>query len=443
MKRLLIKNCSTIVTMDESERVLKNCDIYIQNDRIESILPGATPPPADISPDNILDAGGLTAIPGLIQTHIHLCQTPFRNTADDVELLDWLSQHIWPGEASLNFDSLKLGARMGIAELLQGGTTCILDMATIRHTEAVFEALDESGIRGFSGKSLMDDRETCPPVLVEDTATALQETEELIEKWHGHDNGRIGVAVTPRFAISCTPDLMRKAVDLQQKKGLLLHTHASENRKEIELVRKRTGLGNLEYFENIGLLGKSACLAHCVHMEDGDLDRLARFDAKVLHCPGSNLKLASGIAPVPEMLKRGICVSLGADGAPCNNLLDGFMEMRLAALIQKPANGPASMKAKDVFRLATVEGARALGKEKEIGRIAAGFKADIALVDLNHSHNLPSHNVYSTLVYGSLSSDVRHVLVDGKILMRNRNLLRARLPEWTAEFQEKFSHESS
>lgn len=386
------------------------------------------------------DAKGLTAIPGFVQTHIHLCQTMFRNTADDLELLDWLSKHIWPGEASLDAETLKLTAKIGIGELLLGGTTTILDMATLRHTDAVFAALSESGLRAISGKCLMDDPETCPPVLLEPTEDALRETEEIIEKWHGHDEGRLQVAVTPRFAVSCTTPLLKKSIELARKKGLLIHTHASENRGEIDLVRRRTGFGNLEYFENIGLLGPDACLAHCVHLDEADKKRLEKTKSNVLHCPGSNLKLASGIAPVPELIERGISVSLGADGAPCNNNLDAFTEMRLAALIQKPGNGPRAMPAEPVFRMATASGAKALGKEKETGRLIPGMKADITLVDLHGAHSVPSDRVMSALVYAAHASDVRHVFVDGELLVKDSRLTRWNLPELIGEFEARARH---
>ncbi len=432
MGQLLIKNCERIVTMDESagRPIHKQRDILITDNRIERI---GVIDPAQAPGARVLDGTGLTAIPGLIQTHIHLCQSPFRNTADDTELMDWLSQYIWPGEARLDQDSLKLAARVGIGELLLGGTTCILDMATLRHTNSVFEALDEAGMRAISGKCMMDDTDICPPELVEDTAAALRETRELIERWHGH-KGRLGVAITPRFAVSCTTELMKECIKLSEEHGLLIHTHASENRGEIELVRKKTGYGNLEYFEQIGLLSNRACLAHCVHLEDGDLERLKKYDARILHCPSSNLKLASGIAPIPTYLDEGLCVSLGADGAPCNNLLDMFSEMRLAALIHKPGNGPKAMPADQVFEMATLQGAKALGMANEIGQVRPGFKADIALVDLNQHHNLPSHNVYASLVYASRASDVRHVVVDGEIRVRDGKLTFGEIRDWLWEF---------
>ncbi|MBE7440507.1 MAG: amidohydrolase family protein [Spirochaetales bacterium] len=430
--KLCLKNCASVVTnSDTGPEFLYGQDIILEDDRIKQM--GATGTLPYEGP--ILDCTGLCAIPGLVQTHIHLCQTPFRNTADDVELLDWLSAYIWPGESRLSSDELLLGARIGIAELLRGGTTTILDMATIRHTDAVFQALEESGLRAISGKCLMDDQSICPPELVEDTASALKETEELIERWHGK-NGLLEVAITPRFAVSCTTDLMRECARLSEKYNLIIHTHASENKKEIELVRNKTGYGNLEYLEKIGFMGPRTCIAHCVHMEEDDWKRLKVSGSHVLHCPSSNLKLASGIAPVPRMLEEGISVSLGADGPPCNNLLDGFMEMRLAALIQKPFHGPTSMNARTVFRMATLDGARALGKDA--GRIEPGRLADIALLDTGQVHNVPSAHLYSTLVYATRASDVRHVVVGGSLRLQDGRLTYGNRKAWLKEFRIAF-----
>ena len=420
MKRILIRNLEHIVSMDDF-RTVSAGSLLIEDGLIKAV--GEVP--GDHAHDVVdVDGTGLTAIPGLIQTHIHLCQTAFRNTADDTELLDWLAQYIWPGEGALDARKLRLSADMGIAELLLGGTTCILDMATIRHTDSVFQAIADSGLRAISGKCLMDDRAICPPELVEDTDQALRETQELIEKWHGHDGGRIGFAVTPRFAVSCSDRLMKESVRLAEKHGLTLHTHASENRGEIEMVRRKTGKGNLRYLGDVGFLNARSCIAHCVHLEEGDMDLLVDSGAHVLHCPSSNLKLASGIAPIPDMLEAGVSVSLGADGAPCNNNLDAFQEMRLAALIQKPHYGPKSMPALSVLELATRNGARALGLADQIGQLRPGYRGDVALLDLRRPHSQPVADVYAAIVYAARASDVRHVFVSGEHLVRDGAMVR-------------------
>lgn len=431
MSDFWIRDCQTIVTVDDADRVLPGGDILIRNGRIEAIGKVSAEQAQGLP---VVSGKGLTAIPGLVQTHIHLCQSAFRNTADDKELLDWLSQYIWPGEASLGERQLKLTAQMGIAELLLGGTTTILDMATIRHTDVVFQALAESGMRAVGGKCLMDDREICPPELVEDTDAALRETLELIEKWHGHDGGRLRYAVTPRFAVSCTDQLMRESVRLAEKHNLTLHTHASENRGEIELVRKRTGRGNLKYLADVGFLTSRSCIAHCVHLEDGDMELLKGSGAHVLHCPSSNLKLASGIASIPDMLDAGVSVSLGADGAPCNNNLDAFQEMRLAALIHKPRYGPRSMPARSVFHLATRAGAHALGQADRIGQISVGYQGDVVLMDLGQPHVLPADDVFAALVYSARAGDVRDVFVGGEHLVSRGKLLRFDPYQFVDEF---------
>ena len=436
---LLLKNCKRIVTMNQDEAVLEAADILIEGRDIARVGRLNADESVGAPDTRVIDATGLTAIPGLVQTHVHLCQTGLRNTADDRELLDWLKYSVWPGEGALDRAALRLAARMGIAELLRGGTTCILDMATMRYTEEVLEAMRESGLRGITGKCLMDDRDICPPELVEDTRDALVETERLVADWHGAEEGRIGVAITPRFAVSCTHELLEACIAVADAGGLLIHTHASENRAEIELVRRKTGLGNLEYFEKLGLLSPRACLAHCVHLEPGDMERLRDSQASVLHCPTSNLKLASGVAPIPEMIDAGVRVSIGADGAPCNNRLDAFSEMRLAALVHKPAFGARAMPAREVFRLMTVEGARTLGLDHEIARLEPGYRADVVLIDLEQEHTMPADNVYAALVYAARASDVSHVIVGGRVLVDAGQLTYADLNEWKREFTATFS----
>ena len=440
MSRLFLRNCKRILTLDDAgdsrtPEILSG-DIVIENGRFVRI--GAAPGEleASRSQDKVLDASGLTALPGFVQAHVHLCQTPFRNTADDLSLLDWLRLRIWPGEASLTERGMKLAASLGAAEALLNGTTCVLDMASLRHARFVLEALGEAGLRGISGNCLMDDPEFCPPYLRAEGEAQLKETEELFAAWSGYDTGRLNVAVTPRFALSCTPDLMQKTVRLADRLGARLHTHASENKQEIELVRKKTGLGNLEYLEKIGFLSERTMLAHCVHLEDGDLERLARTITRVLHCPGANLKLGSGIAPVPDMMRNGITVALGSDGAPCNNSLDSFQEMRLAALQQKPFHGPEAMNAHEVLKMATREGAKALGLEAGIGALRPGMQADLILVDLEGIPNQPAEDPFAALVYSANSRDTRHVIVAGKILVQDGALRRGEPENWRAELQE-------
>lgn len=403
-----------------SDEDIVHGDLLIEGERIVSL----GPPIEAQKADRVIDATGRTVIPGFIQTHIHLCQTLFRGKADDLELMDWLRKRIWPLEAAHDQESIYTSAMLGIGELIAGGSTTIVDMETVHHTNEAFEAIAKSGIRALSGKVMMDKGEDVPAGLQEKTADSVQESVDLLEKWNGHDGGRIRYAFAPRFVISCTEPLLVQVRDLANQYHVFVHTHASENRGEIAIVEKDTGMRNIVYLDHIGLAGKRLILAHCIWLSDEEKEIIRRRGVHVSHCPGSNLKLASGIADVTHMLKMGINLGLGADGAPCNNNLDMFNEMRLAALIHKPANGPTAMDARHVFRMATIDGARAVGMEKEIGSLEAGKKADLAILNLNQFHSSPSFDVdpVSRIVYSALSTDVETTIINGRIVMEDRQM---------------------
>ncbi|HUH03750.1 MAG TPA: amidohydrolase family protein, partial [Kofleriaceae bacterium] len=274
------------------------------------------------------------------------------------------------------------------------------------------------------GKAMMDYPDPrIPEGLRETTAWSLEESARLCASWHGAAGGRLRYAYAPRFAVSCTDDLLRETSRSAREAGVHIHTHASENRDEIAEVERRTGLRNVLYLHDCGLTGNDVGLAHCVWLDDAEKDVLAQTGTHVLHCPSSNLKLASGIAEIPELLERGISVSLGADGAPCNNNLDAFLEMRLAALIHKPRRGERAMRAARVLQLATIGGAAALGLQHSVGSLEVGKLADIAVVDISGPHVAPTSDPHAAIVYGCRASDVRHVVVDGRVIVRDRTLL--------------------
>jgi 5-methylthioadenosine/S-adenosylhomocysteine deaminase len=404
--------------MDAERRVVR-ADLLVEDGRIARIASGLRAPRGA----TVIDCAGKVVMPGLVQAHVHLCQVLFRNQADGLELLEWLSQRIWPYEAAHDARSLRFSARLGIAELLLSGTTCVLDMATVRHTGEVLRAAEEGGIRYTGGKCLMD-APGSPPDLREDARTALDEAERLGTRWHGAADGRIRWALCPRFVLSCTDELLRGVRDLSSRHGWLVHTHASENRAEVEQVRARTGTDNVAHLARLGLSGPRVVLAHCVHLTASEARSMARSGTNAVHCPGANLKLASGIAPLPRLLSRGVNVALGADGAPCNNTLDAFHEMRLAATLHLPAFGPRAMPAAEVLALATIRGARALGLEREIGSLERGKRADVTVLDLRVPHASPAGaDLHGTVVYSARPSDVTDVLVDGRAVVRGRKLL--------------------
>ncbi|MDT7540249.1 MAG: 5-methylthioadenosine/S-adenosylhomocysteine deaminase [Acidobacteriota bacterium] len=412
---ILIKG-GTLVTVDANDAVFAG-DLLVRDGRIVAI--GAT----DKAADEVIDARGCAVVPGFVQTHVHLCQTIFRGAADDLALIDWLKQRVWRMEAAHTHASVRASARLAVAELIKGGTTCALTMETVNHTEEVFRVVEETGFRATIGKCMMNAGEDVPAALLEETDNSINESLKLIDEWHSRADNRVRACFAPRFAVSCTRELLERVAQLARERGVIVHTHASENLSEIELVRQATGMRNVEYLASIGLAAPHVALAHCVHLDEAELELLARTGTHVLHCPSSNLKLGSGIAPVREMLERGINVSLGADGAACNNRLDAFTEMRTAALLQKVVHGADALPAKRVLRMATIDGARALGLESEIGSLEPGKRADVSVVTLDSLHTTPRPDIVSTLVYAAEASDVRAVVIDGQLVMRDGELL--------------------
>ena len=415
-KTILIKG-GTVVTMDERNSIVRG-DVLIRDGHIAEI--GSH---IDTNEGEVVDASGCAVLPGFIQTHVHLCQTVFRGAADDLSLIDWLRRRVWPMEAAHTALSIRASARLGIAELIRGGTTCALTMETVRHTEDVLRVVEETGFRATVGKCMMDKGDDVPAGLREETQQSISESVALIEKWHGRAGGRVRCCLAPRFAISCTRELLSEVAELSRKHQVMIHTHASENKKECEIVEGETGRRNVAYLDSVGISGPHVLLAHCVHLDDEEMETLARTKTNVAHCPSSNLKLGSGVARVADMLEHGISVSLGADGAACNNRLDMFTEMRTAALLQKLAQGPEALPAARVLRMATIDGARALGLKKEIGSLEAGKRADVIVVTLDQLHSSPRRDVVSALAYSAVASDVRTTIIDGQVLMRDGELL--------------------
>ncbi len=404
---------ATILTMNDAMDVVVG-DVWTAEGRIA----GVGSAPLDLHPDTIIDADGALLLPGFVQTHVHLCQTLFRGLADDLPLLAWLKTRVWPLEAAHDEPTLAAAARLAAAELQLGGTTTVLTMETVHGTDAVFDALVPTGLRATVGKCLMNVAGDAPVRLRQATNEAMDESLALDRRWSGAANGRLRAALAPRFAISCTRDLLEATAGASRERGLLVHTHASEQREEIAVVRAQTGLDNIAYLASVGLANDRLCAAHCVWVTDDEQRLIAEHQVNVLHCPGSNLKLGSGIAPIPELRARGVCVSLGADGAACNNHLDMFQEMRLAATLQATRLEPGALPAREVVRMATREGARALGLAHEIGSIERGKRADLIIVDQQAIHQAPGGDPYSTLVYATRSSDVLLTMIDGHVVAR-------------------------
>jgi len=283
---LIIKNTS-IITMDASNRIYEG-DVVVEGGRIVEI--GSQ---LSAKADFAIDGLGRALVPGFVQTHIHLCQTLFRGAADDLALIDWLKKRIWPMEAAHTPESLYASARLGIAELIRGGTTSALTMETVNHTEAVFKAVEETGFRATVGKCMMDKGDDVPEGLREQTEDSIIESLTLLEAWHGRAEGRIRYCFAPRFAVSCTRELLERVAELSRERGVMVHTHASENLDEIAMVERETGRRNIEYLSDVGLTAAHVLLAHCVHLNDTEMEILSATGTNVAHCVSSNLKLGS------------------------------------------------------------------------------------------------------------------------------------------------------
>ena len=427
MSSILIRS-GLILTMNDRFDIIEG-DVSIRDGRIATIGAAIHEPH-----DRIVDARGGYVLPGFIQTHIHLCQTLFRGYADDLPLMDWLRRRVWPMEAAHTPPTLRAATRLAATELLASGTTAVLTMETVHDTDVVFEAVAQSGLRATIGKCMMDSDAQVPRRLQERTRDSIDESVAIRKRWHGAANGRLRAAFAPRFAVSCSRDLLEAVATLSREQQAIVHTHASESRDEIAIVKQMSGgLSNLEYLDRVRLASPHLCAAHCVWVDDREQQLLADRDVKVLHCSGSNLKLGSGIAPVAEMRARGITVSLGADGAACNNRLDMFEEMRLAAVLQAMRSQPGVLPARDVLAMATRAGARTLGLDAEIGSIEVGKRADVIVVDRDGPHLAPGPDPYSTLVYAARGSDVRTTIVDGEPLVDDFTPLRIDRAEAAAE----------
>jgi cytosine/adenosine deaminase-related metal-dependent hydrolase len=415
---LWIRN-GTVVPMVEDRQWLTG-DVLVRDGRIATVTQGSA---GEVHADLELDARDCLVLPGLIQSHVHVVQSLLRHHADNLALLDWLRRRTWPYEAFLDGDGVEAAARLGFAELLCGGTTTVLDFGTTHDHDRVFAAAESMGIRCVSGKTHMDVGEDVPAGLLEDTDRSLAEAEELGRRWHGAAGGRLRYAVAPRFALSCSRRLLEGCAELARHHGWLLQTHASENRDEVAEVWRRTGMGNIEYLRAVGLTGPDVILAHGVHLDEAEREILSSTGTAICHCPGANLKLASGIADVPALLRAGIPVGLGADGAPCNNRLSAFHEMALAGTLHNLRHGPTAMDPWTVLAMVTRTAARMLHLENTVGTLQPGLAADIVVIDGASWPLLPGGDPAVRVVHGASACHVLHTIVSGRILVHDGTLV--------------------
>jgi 5-methylthioadenosine/S-adenosylhomocysteine deaminase len=420
MSRLLLEG-GTLVGLAERDDVRPSTDLYAENGTIAVVGAEARAVAARAGdPVERIDARGRWILPGFVQAHLHLCQTLLRNGPEDLELLPWLAFHVWPGEAAHDPETLGVSARLGLSECLASGVTAVLDMGTVRHSDALFRAAARAGIRYCGGNVLMDDPRTAPEELRVPAEEGLAETRRLHADWHGRERGRLRVAVQPRFAVTCTDELLRGAARLAAEEGLTVHTHASESRAECDLVRERSGLENLAYLDVVGLLTASSCIAHGVHTREPEWRLLSERGASIAHCPSSNLKLRSGVCPVVPMRRAGVRVALGSDAAACNDRLDPFLEMRMAALLPRTLDPSDNVSAFEALRMATWDGARALNLPGLEG-FQPGGRADFVILDPGAGWSLPEGSEaepYAAIVYSMGRENVSATIVDGVVRYR-------------------------
>lgn len=405
---LRIKNVD-IVTVDEGNQIVDNSNIYIQDGIIIHIgdeIQG-------VEVKETIDGRNMAALPGLVNAHTHMGMSLLRNYADDLPLHQWLTEKIWPVEANLNGEDIYWGSLLSMAEMIQTGTTTFCDMYFFM--EEVGKAAEESGIRAMLTRGIVEDKI--------DPDRKLNESRDLFNRYHRTSNDRIRVMIAPHAPYTCSPDFLVKAKDLAQELGTGIHIHLSETKREVEESYKMYGKSPIKHVYDLGVLDVHTLAAHCVHVDQDDMELMVEKNVFPVNNPGSNLKLASGFAPVQRMLEKGLKVSLGTDGASSNNNLSMFKELNLAALINKAVDGDAlSIKAVDALRMATINGAGGLQWSSDIGSIEVGKKADIILVDMDKAHLTPRHNLVSALAYSTYGSDVDTVIVDGRILMHNREM---------------------
>ncbi len=356
--------------------------------------------------------------PGFVQTHVHSVQSPGRGLADDTELFEWLYDHILPIEAQMTADELELAAKLSYVELLENGTTCLVDHLTVNHSERAFQAAGKTGIRGVLGKVLMD--RNSPEGLLEETERGLEESRRLIDRYHRSYDDRIRYAITPRFTPTCSESCLRGTRALADEyEGVQIHTHASEHESVLSKVKEVHGMRDIHWLHEVGLTGEDVLLAHVIFTDESERQLLAETGTNVTYCPSANMKVGAGVAPIVDYLDRGINVSLGNDGPPANNTLDPLTEMRLATLLQTVEHrDPRTLPAETVFRMATRAGTRASGFNR-LGALREGWGADIVGISIDNSRAVPFYDVYSYLVYAARGGDVSFVVVDGDLVVED------------------------
>ncbi|MDO9516869.1 MAG: amidohydrolase family protein [Methanosarcinaceae archaeon] len=408
MADIIIKN-GYILTMDPAQKDIKRGVVVIENGIIKQVAEST-----DETADTVIDAKGGVVMPGLVNTHTHAGMTLFRGYADDLTLSDWLENHIWPAEGQLTEDDLYIGTKLACLEMIRSGTTAFVDMYI--HVDKVARAVEESGMRAALSCGMID--------LGDKTRakSELKEGKRFVKEWNGRAGGRITTMYGPHAPNTCSREFLIKVKEQAKKDNVKIHIHVLETEAELNQMKEQFGMCSINRLDEIGFLDSDVVAAHCVWLSDGDIDILNERGVNVSHNPVSNMKLASGIAPVPKLLAKGVNVSLGTDGCASNNNLNMFEEMKTAALLHKVnTSDPTVLPARQVLEMATVNGARAM--DINSGMLKVGCMADVIIVDMAKPHLTPLYDVPSHLVYSASGGDVRTTIVNGKVLMDDYKVL--------------------
>ncbi|MDL2275581.1 amidohydrolase [Desulfosarcina sp. OttesenSCG-928-G10] len=412
----------TVLTLNPACPMISRGAVAVCGDVIAAVGPADNF--AGVHATEILDADGGIILPGLVNTHTHLPMTLFRGLADDLPLETWLNDHIFPAEARfITPETVRWGTLLACAEMILSGTTCCCDGYFYEDTVAA--AVADAGMRGVLGQAVIG----FPAPGVSDPKTGIDHAVNYIRQWQGR-SPRIHPSILCHAPYTCDDDTLKTAKAMANDLGVLFHIHVAETRFERDQSIKQKGESPVRHLARLGVLDANTLLIHCVWLDEADMDCVRQHGAAVAHCPESNMKLASGVAPIPDLLSRGVCVGLGTDGCASNNDLDLFAEMDMAAKLHKVHRlDPTVMDAATVLKMATIDGASAIGMADRIGSLEVGKQADIIVVDTKKPHLTPCFDPVSHLVYAATSADVRHVLVDGKLLLRDRRLLTVDMAE--------------
>ena len=409
MSKILIR--AMVLPMTGQDRFYPQGEIAIENDRIVSVGERGSAP-VGFAPDRILDLPDDVVMPGLINTHTHAAMTLLRSYADDLPLMPWLNEKVWPFEAKLTEEDIYWGTALALCEMIRSGTTTMLDMYA--SMDQVAEAVLIAGTRAVLSRGLIGN--------APNGEQAFQESIDLVQRYHGAGKGRVNVMFGPHAPYTCSGEYLQKVKAEADRLGVGIHIHVAETQDEINIIREQYGKTPVQWLDGLGLFGGHVVAAHCVHLTQEDMEILLHRHVCVAHNAESNMKLNSGTAPITELRAKGVVVGLGTDGASSNNNLDLFGEMRSAAFQQKLRVDSTVLPAYEVLEMATVGGAQTLGLE-DVGMLAPGFKADLITIDMDQPHFYPRFSVPAHLVYVAHAGDVRTVMVDGKLLMEERKLL--------------------